>query len=330
MSGNGKSYQWVWLVAAFGLGALLVGICLTKTGRFNGGACDLTLVRPTLCMPRSAENKQEYDAFAVELEKYIDQQKQSGKVGLVSVYFRDLENGPTFGLNQDIEFLPTDLMYVPTAITILKHAEYQPEILAKKLRTAKDFKYNQAVLPLTTTQLKSDTEYTVWELVQTALLHSDEQANLMLQQYANKTLHDIRPAVIATLVDLGLIPVTTSSTDQDYSLTVKQCASIFRVLYNVSYLSPQLSQKLLETLRQPSYMDGIVAGVPQNVAVAHKAGAVVRDKLLQIHDIGVVYNKDNPYLLAIMTRGDNLENNTKIIAEISKMVWEEVNRRTNK
>ena len=73
-----------------------------------------------------------------------------------------------------------------------------------------------------------------------------------------------------------------------------------------SYLNEKYSEKALELLTRTEYKNGLVAAVPKEIVVAHKFGErnnVQSEK--QLHDCGIIYYPDHPYLLCIMTRGSD-------------------------
>ena len=73
------------------------------------------------------------------------------------------------------------------------------------------------------------------------------------------------------------------------------------------------------------YHDALPAGVPPNIAVAHKFGeAGTGDTDRQLHDCGIVYFPDHPYLACIMTRGDDTGELKDSIAAISKFIYEKI------
>ena len=90
-------------------------------------------INPLLdCMPEKKILK--FDFFSVErrLKKFVsDLERQSG-IERISVYYRDLNNGPGFGANEHREFLPGSLLKIPVMIRHLKAAETQPELLKTK------------------------------------------------------------------------------------------------------------------------------------------------------------------------------------------------------
>jgi hypothetical protein len=102
-------------------------------------------------------------------------------------------------------------------------------------------------------------------------------------------------------------------------------ASFFRVLYNASYLGADLSERALGLLAQAEFRSGIVEGVPAAVPVAHKFGEHRDDAAgkVQLHDCGIVYVPQHPYLLCVMTRGSSFEHLDDAIASISRAVYEQ-------
>ncbi len=89
------------------------------------------------------------------------------------------------------------------------------------------------------------------------------------------------------------------------------------------------SEKALGLLSSAKFEEGLSAGVPSEVKVAHKFGEREESETneIQFHDCGIIYFPNNPYLLCIMTKGNNLTNLETVLSTISKMVYEEVDSR---
>ena len=108
------------------------------------------------------------------------------------------------------------------------------------------------------------------------------------------------------------------------------------VLYNGTYLSKENSEKALNYLSKSEFSKGIRAAVPNEVLVAHKYGT--RDEFdskgnstnIQLHHFGIVYHKQKPFLIGIMTRGGKKEIREKIIYDLSKLTYDEVESFCNK
>ena len=113
------------------------------------------------------------------------------------------------------------------------------------------------------------------------------------------------------------------------TLTAREYARFFRLLYNATYLDEDLSEKALSLLSQSTYKRGLVAGVKKDLPVAHKfglhthinpAGEVIGR---QLHDCGIIYD-DDPYILCVMTKSNtvNLQDLEQVISSISKRIYE--------
>jgi beta-lactamase class A len=167
-------------------------------------------------------------------------------------------------------------------------------------------------------------DYNIEDLLFRSLAYSDNNAYFLLVQYAMSEFG--QEAMIEFLRQLGVI---SSSQSTDDIVTVRGYSSIFRLLYNGSLINSGLSEKVLSWLSQSTFTDGLVAGVPQNIRVSHKFGefGFVETGKYQLHDCGIVYYPENPYLLCIMTRGGDVRALAGIIAEVSRRVYQEVDSR---
>lgn len=90
-----------------------------------------------------------------------------------------------------------------------------------------------------------------------------------------------------------------------------------------------MSEKALELLSRSSFNKGFVAGLPKGVVVAHKFGerGGLKNNLKQFHECGIIYFPENPYLLCVMTLGENEDNLIDLIKTVSSKVYQEVDSR---
>ena len=80
-------------------------------------------------------------------------------------------------------------------------------------------------------------------------------------------------------------------------------------------------------LGQSSFDLGIAAPIPTAVTVANKFGTAQKDDVVDLHDCGIIYYPRHPYIMCIMTRGESLAQQEALIAEISRILYTEVDRR---
>ena len=289
-----------------------------------GEECPFSHINPLRCGDDQPEQV-EYSVFKKELLEKLSLAKERGNLSEAALYFRDLNNGPTFYFNEQSEFAPMSLLKLPMMVAVYKYVENDPAQLEEKLRTPAVFGQNSQIMESSQT-LAPDTEYTIDEIVYYMIVHSDNRAIDMLAQWLD-TKGANHEVIRRTLSDLGIIGYEANLVDS--KITVKQYASIFRILYNASYLNPLMSEKALNVLSQTEFKDGLVGRLPKNIKVAHKFGVRAYNQgEQQLHDCGIVYFEPSPYMICIMTRGDNYAALSEYIQQSSKQVFEEVKQRT--
>ena len=167
--------------------------------------------------------------------------------------------------------------------------------------------------------LVSGEEYTVEQLLEHLIKYSDNDALTALYPLLPEKEY------VSLFDRLGVKGVNLS--DAQTTLTVVEYSTFFRVLYNASFLSQEMSEKALELLVGATYDGGLSGGVPRSVPVAHKFGERdLGDGFYQLHDCGIVYEPQKQYLLCVMTRGKNQNELSSVIKEISKYTYEQVSK----
>lgn len=251
------------------------------------------------------------------VEAKIGTEIGSANVEHVSVYFRDLHNGSTFGINEKEKFTPASLLKVPIAITYYKIAEEDPGLLKKEF-TYRGVENSDFAVPNFKPEisLEEGKTYSIEEMIAIMIKYSDNDASRVLS--GNMSEEDF----FRVYTDFG-IDISTMEQRENY-MTVKDYAAFFRILYNSSYLKREFSEKVLGLLSEISFKDGLVSGVPSGIKVSHKFGERVMGNLVQLHDCGIVYYPNHPYLLCVMTRGSDFGRLKSTVAGISREVYAQV------
>lgn len=277
-------------------------------GRFTNPLLECEVANGTINAPKIR--------FERELASYVKEAESRPGVNEIGVYYRDLNNGPAFGVGENLEFSPASLLKVPVYLAFLKHAEAEPSIMSKKIV------FDPSMIATNVTQnvvpemhLEGGVSYTVEELLGRMIKYSDNDAlNALYPLLPEREYTDL-------FVRLGLTDFSPSN--DSYTLSVKEYSTFFRVLFNASFLSQASSESALGELSQTTFVSGITAGVPSNVVVSHKFGErELGDGHMQLHDCGIVYAEKSPYLICIMTRGTSQEAITGVIRDISAFSYQ--------
>lgn len=275
-------------------------------------------------LPEGTSVRNEPIPFKYKVKSYVNQIEKTGGIGHVSVYFRDLNDGPWFGINADTEFDAASMMKVPVMIAWLKRAEKNPKVMSQVFiyDGRQDMSAFQSFKPLKT--LSKGVGYQVDELLRIMLSYSDNNATKIL--YDNLRTDEI---------DDVLENMDVNSNPHDYTnmVSVIGYSGFYRILYNAAYLNREMSEKALELLSLQDFPQGIVAGVPPGIPVASKFGEHTQGKSgeeKQLHEFGIVYHPNGPYILGVMTQGDNFERQAEVIRTVSAMIYGEVSTSTKK
>ena len=321
----GRKLLWVLLAGAFALGVFFgTGLWLfggRDAERSQRSLEDFAFIRPSITESTAEARKiRELKPFRYKVDALIQSKLEDEEASSVSIYFRDLDNGNWFGIREDEKFSPEIQLKIPILIAYFKWAETNPLVLRKKIF------YRGVGGPFEPRYLRSPKplepgrDYTVNELLLRMTAYGDNSAYALL-------LANLPPAYLHKVAkDLY---VNYDPDRKEDSLTLNAYASFFRVLFNASYLNEEMSEKALRYLARSVFRDGMAAGVPPGVNVASKAGERVietpgTDEVLQLHEFGIIYHPERPFLLGITVRGSDFEDLARVIRDITGLVYEEV------
>jgi beta-lactamase class A len=290
-------------------------------------SCDhhYTLLNETASCDDLSISKTGYRVFKDDLDKFISSQKVLGKISDVAVYFRDLKDGPDFGLNEAQNFISASLIKLPIAIGAYAYDEDHPGFLDKTV-TISESDLHKLTLPifLPPDNLIIGKKYSIRELIRRMLAYSDNDAMYVVIHELERATQD-DSIILNTLKRLGLaLPESFDYED----ISVRQYAQLFRLLYNAAYLNAEHSNELLNFLSNSSFQSGLRAGVPKGFIVANKMGErILQSGEKQLHDCGIIYFSKNPYLLCILTRGKDFNDISSVIKSISELMYREIKSR---
>lgn len=278
------------------------------------------LVSPLLDveLPEGYSVRHEPIPFKHQVARFVEDQIASGKVREMSVYYRDLLDGPWFGINEKRKYDPASLLKVPVMIAWLKRAEHDPRVLQGTfLFDAQSYPGGpQNVAPARS--LVPGTRYTVEELLRYMVAYSDNKAMWLLYS----ALGQEELGRVMDGMDVANDPSVAGN-----AMSAHGYSGFFRILFNAAYLGKEMSEKALQLLTEQEFRQGIAGGVPQGTTVAAKFGE--RTPLsgvegVQFHEFGIVYHPRGPYILGVMTAGNDLRVQAEVVRQLSALVYQEV------
>ena len=236
----------------------------------------------------------------------------------VSIYIQNLRDGSSFELNEEQRFFPLSLNKVPLAISIMQKVERGNLTLETKIKipdAARD-QYSGDLYNIPAKELSLDF------LMQKMLSESDNTAFYTLLAYLNE--EDLSFLLDYYPVNFDVYYNPKATANEFVYLTANDYSNVFRSLYLSTLLETENSEYLLELLRNNTLDITTVAGLPDNVVVAHKFG-VGFVNIQSMHDCGIMYIPEKTRLLyCIMTDGLNQEQATNMIGSILKSLHDYV------
>ena len=291
------------LACMFGLGALLVWLMFVPEKKIKQDCSSkYPFISSEIDCQSVDEVADQVNGLQRNIAALVDDEKKLGHADRVSVFYRDLNTRRWFGVNDLDRFYPASLIKLPVSIMYYKVAELEPYIFDKTLRIPDDVGDNSDQHYPPAEPLLPGGSYTIREMIRHMLIYSDNAPFSVLYD-GGKLFRD------KILSDLGVYDPPADQKQEEWNVSARSYAGVFRMLYNASYVSIQSANEILSLLSQSTFRNGIVAGVPSGVKVSHKFGeaeGVGEDGSIQsriLNDCGIVYKADAPYILCMMLEG---------------------------
>jgi len=275
---------------------------------------DYKYTHPFLLADRVDESKEMIN-LKDEVASIILQKKQSGQITSASVYIRSLNDNKFTTFNADEAFKPGSLIKVPVMMTYLRESERNPGLLDKKLTLNPSNRVPTQTY--TGDRIQAGKAYSIKQLLYYMIVKSDNYATQALNE--NLNIGEFK----SLFTELGIPEPDVH--DPNYSITAADYSKFFRVLYNATYISNENADYALTLLVQSDFKEGILKELPADIKVAHKFGETgdhndPTDH--QLHESGIIYFNQSPFLVTVMTKGPDVKQLPEVISEISKRVFD--------
>ncbi len=290
-----------------------------------GGDNDFRYIRPLSGYGHSGKEQtvRELKPFRYKVKVLIDNAIRSHEASVISVYFRDMISGHRFGINEQERFSSETLLKLPLMLAYLKWAESNPLVLRRKTAFPGDndpAKHDSTAARKT---LETGKSYTVDELIYRMIAYDDNNAYSLLAA-------DLPPGYLDQI--FRDIYVNYNPGKSDDPVPFNTYASFYRVLFNASYLNKEMSERALRYLSKSAFRDGMLSGIPPNIDRATKFGERTLSagtdgngrEMKQLHEFGIIYYPNRPFLMGVMARGDDPRKLANIVRKISELIYDEV------
>ncbi len=268
-------------------------------------------IRPVILADHEKEDNG-FENIKSVLSDYINSEKNLGSLKSASVYVREFDQGKWFSINPDEQYSPGSMMKIATLLTYLKESEQNPELLNRRLKFNANFS-EMPVQKIVSGRLTTGKNYTIKELLEAMIIDSDNDATVLLNQIMNaNTYFDL-------LQSLNLSIPKIEQTD--YPLTTIECSRLIRVIFNSSYLDPKNSEYAMSLLTKSKFKDGLAKLLPNDILIAHKFGEKSFASEQQLHETAIIYSNNKPYMLTVMTKGEDQEKLKTVLNSISQTVY---------
>ncbi len=295
----------------------------------DGSEGTFRFIRTSLEAKHAGEKRttnQELKPFLYKVNSLIESDLKNDDVASISVYFRDLNNGNRFVAGEHDAFKGENHLKLPLMIAYFKWAESNPFVLRKKLIFSvkpETVQRHETTMKI----LEPGRSYSINDLIFRMIAYDDNSAYAML----SANLPANRMEKILKDLDGEYDPQKPNK-----SLSLNAYADLFRVLFNASYLSEEMSEKALRYLSKTAFKDGIVSAVPPNVDKALDYEVVPikianegeKSDVRQLQEFGIIYHQSRPFLLGVIVQGSDDSRLKTVIRDVTQLVYREVDQQS--
>ncbi|SKB30173.1 beta-lactamase class A [Salegentibacter holothuriorum] len=238
-------------------------------------------------------------------------------------------------INQNENFHAASTMKTPVMIEVFKQASEGKFSLKDSLIIRNEFKSIVDGSPFAMELGRDNGEHlyeqlgqkrSIKDLVTDMIIYSSNLAtNIVIElvgaKNVNKTMREIGAMDINVL--RGVEDMKAYEAGLSNSTTAYDLMLIFEALAKGKAVNPEADKQMLQILRQQKHTDLIPALLPKNLKIANKTGWITGVH----HDSALIELPDGKrYVLVLLSKNmKDMEAGTRMLAEVSKMVYDHVN-----
>lgn len=295
----------------------------------------LTIIASSLALLAAAPPPASVDAAAAARTDSLAERIEARLAGAgleYGVAWRDLASGRQLLLNPDAEFHAASTMKVPIMARLFRMAERGQLSLDDSLGVTNRFIsiYDSSSYRLSPEDDSDPDLYEkvgrrvpIRELVRRMIARSSNLATNELIRLADPAatramLREIGAGGLQVLRGVQDIPAFRNGMNN--TTTARALMELLTALARGELAGPEGTREMMSILEAQHFNDGIPAGLPDSVTVAHKTGWITGI----VHDAAVVEppGEAAPYVLVVLTRGEvDAGVARRAVADVSRMIW---------
>jgi beta-lactamase class A len=264
-------------------------------------------------------------------ETRIQQLIRESGAEMVGVAYFDLGTGAEILINADESFHAASTMKVPLMMEVFRQDRKGKLSLNDYIPIKNDF-VSIADGSRYSISAESDSEQTLYnrigqievvrELVRMMIDASSNLAtNLLIERVTAPSVMDYMRELGAKNIRVlrGVEDSKAYAAGMNNTTTARDLMIVLRHIARRQAVSSKASNDMVKILLEQEFNEGIPAGLPKAVKVAHKTGSITKIE----HDAAIVYPPNRkPYILVVLTRGIEDEKRAhKLIADISRAIY---------
>jgi beta-lactamase class A len=265
------------------------------------------------------------------LRDAIEQRVASSGAETVGVYFKDLGSGDSVLLGADARVHAASMMKVPVMIQLFRDQDAGLVRMDDSVAITKTFRSIVDGSPYDL-DAPDDSDTTLYRRVgeresirylldRMIVVSSNLATNILIERVgadrAQATMRELGADSIAVL--RGVEDTKAYEAGLNNTTTARDLGVIFSAIAAGRAASPDACREMIAILERQEFNEGIPAGVPSDVRVAHKTGWITGIR----HDGGIVTLPDGRrYVLVVLTRGiENVASADSLIADLARLSY---------
>ncbi len=250
--------------------------------------------------------------------------------GDVGIAFETLDGRLTWTSRGDNVFHAASTMKIPVMIELFHQMHEGKVKLGDQLQVKNEF-HSLVDGSVFTLKASDDSETDLYKAVgQTRTLDqlcdlmvtvsSNFATNLLIQKLGIENIRATVTSLHADGMDIkrGVEDQKAFEKGLNNTTTAQGLATLLVAIANGKAVDPDSSAKMVEILERQTFNEGIPAGLPKNIRVAHKTGEITKIH----HDAGIVY-AERPFVIVVLVRGiEDFKQSSALIADLTQDLYQ--------